>query len=40
MQWMTEREKEWAGKASRFVKAELKPIGLTYAQLAWKLKAR
>ena len=40
MQWMTEREKEWAGKASRFVKAELKRVGLTYAQLAEKLKAQ
>jgi len=34
---MTEREKEWADKASRFIKAELKRAGITYAQLAEKL---
>jgi hypothetical protein len=34
---MTEREKEWAGKASRFIKAELKRAEMTYAQLAEKL---
>ncbi len=31
-------EKELAGKAARFLKAELKRAGLTYAQLAEKLK--
>lgn len=34
---MTEREKEWAMRASRFIKAELKRAGLTYADLAAKL---
>jgi len=34
---MTERKKEWAGKASRFIRAELKRADLTYAQLAEKL---
>jgi hypothetical protein len=34
---MTNREKEWAGKASRFIKAELKRAGLTYAELAERL---
>lgn len=34
---LTEREKEWAGKASRFIKAELKRAGLTYAELAERL---
>jgi Domain of unknown function (DUF6471) len=34
---MTDREKEWADKASRFIKAELKRAGITYAQLAEKL---
>lgn len=32
-------EKELAGKAARFLKAELKRAGVTYAQLAEKLKA-
>jgi hypothetical protein len=39
MPGMTEREKEWATKASRYLKAELKRAGLTYADLADKLKA-
>jgi hypothetical protein len=39
MAGMTEREKEWAGRASRFIKAELKRADLTYAQLAEKLNA-
>jgi len=39
MAGMTEREKEWATKASRFLKAELKRAGVTYAQLAEKLNA-
>jgi hypothetical protein len=34
---MTEREKEWAGKAARFLKAELKRAELTYAGLADRL---
>jgi hypothetical protein len=37
MAGMTEREKEWAGKASRFIKAELKRAGITYAELAKRL---
>lgn len=37
MAGMTEREKEWALKASRFLKAELKRAGLTYADLASRL---
>jgi Domain of unknown function (DUF6471) len=31
---MTDREKEWGGKASRFLKAELKRAGLGYKDLA------
>jgi hypothetical protein len=34
---MTEREKEWADKMRRFIKAELKRANWTYAQLAEKL---
>lgn len=37
MPGMTDREKEWALKASRYLKAELKRAGLTYADLAQKL---
>lgn len=37
MAGLTEREKEWATKASRFLKAELKRAGITYAQLADRL---
>lgn len=37
MPGMTEREKEWALRASRFIKAELKRAGMTYAELALKL---
>lgn len=37
MAGLTEREKEWAGKASRFLKAELKRANVTYAQLAERL---
>ena len=33
----TDREKEWAGKASRFVKAELKRAGVSYKELARRL---
>lgn len=39
MPGMTEREKEWALKASRYIKAELKRAGITYAELAEKLNA-
>ena len=31
-------EKELAGKASRFLKAEMKRAGVTYAELAGRLK--
>ena len=34
---MTEREKEWATKASRFLKAELKRGGIGYRELARRL---
>jgi hypothetical protein len=37
MAGMTEREKEWAGKAARFLKAELKRAEVTYAGLADRL---
>lgn len=36
---MTDREREWAEKARRFIKAEAKRAGVTYAQLAEKLTA-
>ena len=39
MPGMTEREKEWAIKASRYIKAELKRAGITYAELAERLNA-
>jgi hypothetical protein len=39
MAGMTEREKEWAGKASRFIKAELKRAGISYKELAERLNA-
>lgn len=35
---IAETEKELAGKASRFLKAEMKRAGVTYTQLAEKLK--
>lgn len=31
------KEKEWADKARRFIKAELKRAGITYAELAQRL---
>ena len=31
-------EKELAGKASRFLKAEMKRVGVTYSELAKRLK--
>lgn len=34
---MTDREKEWADKARRYLKAELKRVGVTYAELARRL---
>jgi hypothetical protein len=34
---LTPREKEWADKARRFLKAELKRAGITYAELARRL---
>ena len=36
---MTDREREWAGKASRFIKAELKRAGVSYRDLASRLNA-
>ena len=34
---MTDKEREWAEKARRFIKAELKRADMTYADLAAKL---
>ena len=34
---MTEREKEWATRATRFIKAELKRAGIGYRELAQRL---
>jgi len=34
---LTEREKEWGAKASRFLKAELKRAGIGYRELADRL---
>jgi urease accessory protein UreF len=34
---VTDREKEWAGKASRFIKAEVKRAGIGYRELADRL---
>jgi hypothetical protein len=34
---MTEREKEWADKMRRFIKAELKRADVTHAELARRL---
>jgi hypothetical protein len=36
---MSEREKEWADKASRFLKVELKRAGVGYKELADRLQA-
>ena len=36
---MTDREREWGGKASRFIKAELKRAGVSYRDLASRLNA-
>ncbi len=35
----TAREKEWADKMRRYLKAELKRAGITYAELAQRLNA-
>ena len=34
---LTEREREWGSKASRFLKAELKRAGIGYKELADRL---
>ena len=34
---LTAKEKEWADKVRRFLKAELKRAGVTYAELARRL---
>jgi hypothetical protein len=34
---LTPKEKEWADKVRRFLKAELKRAGMTYAELAKRL---
>jgi hypothetical protein len=34
---LTDREKEWGAKASRFLKAELKRAGIGYKELAERL---
>ena len=36
---LAETEKELAGKAARFLKAEMKRAGVTYAELAKRLEA-
>jgi Domain of unknown function (DUF6471) len=36
---LTDREKEWGSKASRFLKAELKRAGIGYKELADRLNA-
>jgi urease accessory protein UreF len=36
---LTDREKEWASKASRFIKAETKRAGIGYRELAERLNA-
>jgi hypothetical protein len=34
---LTDREREWGAKASRFIKAELKRAGIGYKELAERL---
>jgi hypothetical protein len=34
---ITDREREWAGRVSRFLKAELKRAGVSYKELARRL---
>jgi hypothetical protein len=36
---LTDREKEWGNRASRFLKAELKRTGIGYKELAGRLNA-
>ena len=36
---LTDREREWGSKASRFLKAELKRAGIGYKELAERLNA-
>ena len=36
---MPAKEREWADKASRFIKAELKRVGIGYKELAQRLQA-
>jgi hypothetical protein len=36
---LTDREREWGAKASRFLKAELKRAGVGYKELAERLNA-
>ena len=36
---MPAKEREWADKASRFIKAELKRAGIGYKELAQRLQA-
>ena len=35
---LTDREKEWGARESRFIKAELKRAGIGYKELAERLK--
>jgi hypothetical protein len=35
---LTDREREWGSKASRFLKAELKRAGIGYKELAERLR--
>jgi hypothetical protein len=37
MMGLTEREREWGSRASRFLKAELKRTGIGYKELAERL---
>ena len=34
---LTDREREWAQRVSRFIKAELKRVGVSYKELARRL---
>jgi len=34
---LTDKEKEWASRVSRFIKAELKRAGISYKELARRL---
>jgi len=36
---LTEKEKEWGARASRFLKAEIKRAGIGYKELAERLNA-